>query len=208
MGLRIRHLRKQVARISIEKLSVLADISKMTLSYWENGKLTSRPIQKEMMQRLLNTYRTLGIETTERWIREGEDAQNFPTYHGEPINFQDIYLPLALSRPILGQNVLAKPKHIHDLIPEELQPFIQSDRNAIVTQVTHTKFYPLLEPGTWVGGIWQETLLAQDTLCIVQMNKEHLMVDIIKATAAPLFSSTQSQYVPQKLAKISRVWKI
>jgi hypothetical protein len=161
------------------------------------------------MQRLLAAYRKLDICVTEEWIRKGEDLNHPPSYRGSLIDFKDIYIPLALTQPILQ----AEDKTSH-VLEQEIEFFKKSSEQTVVAQLNHACFDPMLKPGDWIGGIWQENFhYATPVLAILQLSTGLFDVALVSQ-----FSSTQWQlsYLSGKpthlepfkpVAPVIRVWR-
>lgn len=218
LGKRLRYLRK-LAQLSIIEFAGLADVSNPSVSYWENGQI-ERPIRSKSMTKIIQGFKQVGIQVTERWLRTGEGE--LPSYKGEVIQLEEqdidpnIYHMQANKEVSLDANL-----QLTKIVSEEIKLFT-SVSLSIVAKVEHSRLMPFVSEGDLVGGIWQKAcFLTEPTIGIIKLNNQLTVAGITPTEEAERFAlfyfQTSHQAWPKaetelvslyKVAPVLRVWRL
>ena len=223
LGLRIKFLRKEVAKVKLLDFAEKALVNKNTLSLWENGKLLSRPIQDGHMSNLIKAFKHYGIEVTERWLRTGEGQA--PIYKGKPIVPHDIHSDTnenLISKDFYADksiNIKPSEEEKFKVFIDEIKLFTSAVKQSVVTKIDHSEMLPMVDKGDWVGGIWEENPnLMEERICILELISGQLHVALVKkAEQESLFQlryfSNMEQYKTIqtqniiRIAPVVRIWR-
>jgi transcriptional regulator with XRE-family HTH domain len=215
LGKRLRYLRK-LAQLSIVDFAGLADVSNPSMSYWENGQI-GRPIRAKSMTKILQGFKRVGIQVTERWLRTGEGE--FPSYKGEVVQLEEEEDPTCLAS-IDKEESLDTSFPLTQIAANEIKLFM-SVPLTVVVKVEHSLLMPFVNQGDLIGGIWQKaSSLIEPTMGIVKLNNQLTVAGIKPSEEADQFAIFYFQALNQawlkaqtelvslyKVAPILRVWR-
>jgi transcriptional regulator with XRE-family HTH domain len=169
IGKRLRFLRN-MAGLKRKALADMAQVTPTSISLWEHGK-ASGIMTPRSMSKILEALKNTGIKSSEHWLRTGigEDPLLLPKSDKDEKPFviqeeQEEKLSIKLATSI----------------SEEIKLFTSLSHLAVILKIDRASFFPLLEKGDWVGGIWQPaTTLKEEKICIIKLN-EQLQVAYLK----------------------------
>lgn len=215
LGRRLRYLRK-IVRLTIIEFAGLADISSPSISYWENGQI-DHPIKPKSMRKVIEGFKKVGIEVSERWLRTGEG--DLPLHRGALIRLEERDIePLAVKVRNDQENSFDVKMQLTKLFSEEVRLFTAIDL-AVVTKVDHMHLMPFIKEGDFVGGVWQQAcFLTEPTICIFKLNNQLKVAGIKPSQDKERFDifycQTQAQQESTltpvsfyKVAPIFRIWR-
>lgn len=181
---RVRYLRQEVLRLTREKLSQSSGIPLNTLQNWE--RLRSKGLTEKGAERLIQAYRSEGIDCTVAWLLYGV---------GE--------------KPIAPSQSLQKSK-VEELIAQELQLFRQHNHNVAATLINDDAMLPCFCPGDLVAGqryIGKAISKVIGLACIVELATDIVLVRMLeeadKADCYTLISANRNFLGKQTLENVS-----
>lgn len=200
-GKRLKRIR-QLAGLTRDELAAQANVSKATISYWENASLSS--LSDKGAEKVIKALAKYGVACSLEWLLLGI---------GNPPQIQDLMLE--------SSTVIDSPA-TNSSLQSEIDLFQSHNPNSVVITVRHAAMAPIIEPGDKVGGIWQPASLCAepDKICIVTLNQQ-LQVRKVKKTAEPgVFNLSYISYLHDladpfevknvmlgQVAPIIRIWR-
>ena len=127
---RVRYLRDKLLRLTREELSKLSGISINTLQNWE--RTLNKGISEKGAQRLIEVYRSQGIECTLEWLLHGVGAPPYSPLQKTTIQHRQASEELS--------------------IQQELALFQKLNANALSLNITDDAMLPSYWPGDRVAG--------------------------------------------------------
>jgi transcriptional regulator with XRE-family HTH domain len=209
IGKRLRFIRK-AAGLKREDLAAKAEVSRASISYWEHGKVNS-PIKSKSLNKLLNAFSEVGLEVTEKWLKEGLGES--PRYEGKLLltNYPE---EININNEKLKSDTTIQ---LASIFSDEIKLFTTIPQTVIL-KINHSNFLPFIDKGDLVGGIWQSSqLLSEPSLCIIETNGQLDLSYVKKSSkegALNIYNNYSSinekSYTTaylDKLAPIIRLWR-
>lgn len=201
-GSRLKFLR-QLADIKGEELAELIGVSRQTISYWENAKLSS--LSDKNAEKVIQAYNKIGIDCTIEWLLMGigKMPSNYSA-HKQVTNPPGYDLELAGADPT----------------SKEIELFCALHADSITAHVYDNSMQPVLEKGDRVGGVWQPSYQLVNNICIVIIENS-IQIRLLKklygdnrAILTYLNNDTEKMstfeltdiYLP-RAAKVIRIWR-
>jgi len=173
-GTRLRFVRK-MAGMTLEVFADRCGVGSSTVFCWEKGlnALTKRGAQK-----VVRAMKEEGISCTVEWLVDLADEEGAKITDQRKLSRLNYAL---IAPPGLEQQVReALPiRKTTPAFPEEIALFKALHATHLVCVIQDNEMFPAFYPGDWVGGAIlarNEISLAHEKNCIIQLQKEGLMV--------------------------------
>lgn len=207
-GKRLKRIR-QLAGLTRDELAGQAEVSKATLSYWENASLSS--LSDKGAEKVIKALAKCGISCSLEWLLLGI---------GNPPQIKDLMYELP------PQEVITLPPaqmaSFSGSLPNEIDLFQAQNPNSAIVTIQHAAMSPIIEAGDTVGGIWQTPAdcINHDKICIVEINQQLQVRKVRKALEAGFYDLSYISYLNDltepfelrntqllKVAPVIRVWR-
>ncbi|MDF2866628.1 MAG: helix-turn-helix domain protein [Gammaproteobacteria bacterium] len=205
-GKRLKRIR-QIAGLTRDELAALIEVSKATLSYWENASLSR--LSDKGAGKVIKALAKYGVNCSLEWLLLG--IGNTPQVKMLGLPNSDIIAASSSSLPIFSGDLQA-----------EIDLFQSLNSNSVITTLNHAAMSPIIEIGDTIGGIWQppSSLINTDKIYIVSFDQQLQVRKVKKTAEADLFDLSYISYSSEltepfeikavrldKLAPIMRIWR-
>ncbi len=198
-GKRVKRLRSMAA-LTTSDLAGKADVSRVSLSYWENA--TKVGLSEQGARKIISAIQKEGIACSYEWLWDGKGSDPY-------------FLKIQENH---GQEYLASK--IFSSTEKEIELFLSLNKDAVIVKIDTGKLWPFFEFNDIVAGKWQpvETLRTEG-YCIININSINQVrwvkkIDNTTKTSNPISLSysphrqDESEEIEIKnVAPIIRIWR-